>query len=79
MANVNVSLPEPMTEWVDERVRNGPYENDSDYVRDLIRHDQERREALIQALIEAEQSGISQRTVQDIVTDTKSKIANGEI
>lgn len=78
MATMNVSLPDPMKDWIEERVRNGPYANVSDYVRDLIRHDQERREALVAALIEGEQSGTSTRTVRDIIAETRSRISRGE-
>ena len=38
---MNISLPETMRAWVDARVSTGAYANASDYVRDLIRHDQE--------------------------------------
>ena len=57
MVTMNVSLPEPMKDWVEERVESGHYANASDYVRDLIRRDQDKRDALVQALIEAEQGG----------------------
>lgn len=67
MATLNVSLPDPMREWIDAQVRGGEYANASDYIRDLIRHDQRQREALKLALIEAEQSGVSARQVGDIV------------
>ena len=39
---MNVSLPEPMRAWVEARLSTGEYANASDYVRDLIRHDQAR-------------------------------------
>ena len=42
MATMNVSLPDPMKEWVEQQSRGGRYSNASDYVRDLIRRDQER-------------------------------------
>ena len=38
---MNVSLPGTMRAWVEARVKAGSYANASDYVRDLIRHDQE--------------------------------------
>jgi antitoxin ParD1/3/4 len=54
MATMNVSLPAPMKAWVEERSADGRYSNSSDYVRDLIRKDQERAGAIaeIQALID---------------------------
>jgi antitoxin ParD1/3/4 len=36
---LNVSLPEPLKEYVQERVSEGIYSNPSDYVRSLIRDD----------------------------------------
>ena len=42
MATMNVSLPDQMKEWVEAQARGGKYTNSSDYVRDLIRKDQER-------------------------------------
>lgn len=43
MASLHVSLSEEMRSFVDEQVRGGSYHNHSEYVRDLIRHDQEAR------------------------------------
>jgi antitoxin ParD1/3/4 len=57
MATMNVSLPDPMKEWVDERVKSGQYGNASEYVRDLIREDQrneEWRQYVIRELEEGE-------------------------
>lgn len=54
MATMNVSLPDPMKVWVEAQTDNGRYSNASDYVRDLIRKDQERQAAiaLLQAAID---------------------------
>ena len=76
MATMNVSLPELMKDWVNEQIRTGKYATSSDYVRDLIRRDQtthEKREALIQALIEGEESGISSRSMDDILAEAKKR------
>jgi antitoxin ParD1/3/4 len=54
MATMNVSLPDPMKDWVESRTHDGRFSNGSDYVRHLIRKDQER-----QAAIEALQSEIT--------------------
>jgi len=79
MATMNVSLPDPMKDWVEDRVKSGRYANASDYVRDLIRRDQERRETLVEALIEGEKSGTSRRSVREIAADTRAKLSRGEI
>lgn len=46
MATMNVSLPAPMKEWVEDQASSGRYANASDYVRDLIRKDQARQDAI---------------------------------
>lgn len=46
MATMNVSLPEPMKDWVESRSEDGKFANSSDYVRHLIRQDQEREAAI---------------------------------
>ena len=76
MATLNVSLPDAMRVWIEGQIESGTYANASDYVRDLIRHDQREREALSLALIEAEKSGTSERTVGDIVRDAKARLKN---
>ncbi|MBL3528905.1 MAG: type II toxin-antitoxin system ParD family antitoxin [gamma proteobacterium endosymbiont of Lamellibrachia anaximandri] len=76
MATLNISLPDGMRKWVDTQVGD-EYANASDYIRDLIRHDQRQREALKLALIEAEQSGRSTRKISDIINDTKAKLEHG--
>jgi antitoxin ParD1/3/4 len=70
MATMNVSLPEAMKDWVERQARTGRYSNASDYVRDLIRRDQERAEHLarLQALItEGLESGPSDRSPADLL------------
>ena len=41
MASMNISLPDPMWDSVQAQVDKGTYASSSDYVRDLIRRDQE--------------------------------------
>ncbi len=48
MATMNVSLPDPMKSWAEARTKDGRYSNVSDYVRDLIRKDQEREGSIIE-------------------------------
>jgi putative addiction module CopG family antidote len=43
MATMNISIPDPMKDWVQAQVETGAYANSSDYVRDLIRKGQENR------------------------------------
>lgn len=41
MSQLNVSIPSQLKSWVDHRVAEGRYSSASDYVRDLVRRDQE--------------------------------------
>ncbi len=69
MATMNISLPDPMKQWVEAQAETGRYSNVSDYVRDLIRREQERGDkiAQMQRLVdEARASGISDLTMSDI-------------
>lgn len=71
---MEISVPDDLSEWVRTRVGSGRYATASDYVLDLIRRDQENadeRAALVAALIEGEQSGISDGQVPDIFNEVK--------
>lgn len=58
MATMNISLPEPMRNWVKAQSDSGHYANSSDYVRDLIRRDQQRA-AKLKAMQEAITEGLA--------------------
>lgn len=69
MATMNVSLPSEMKNWVEEQAGTGRYSNSSDYVRDLIRRDQERADAItaMQVLIdEGIASGPAKHSLKEI-------------
>lgn len=76
MATMNVSLPDKMKQWVEDQVATGRYGNASDYVRDLVRRDQERadaREKLQQMVDEALASGVNQRTAEELLEQVMSR------
>jgi len=75
MPQLNVSLPEGLKGWIDARVAQGRYSSGSDYVRDLVRRDQEAEEARarLQAAIDSGRaSGRSTRTVAEIVAASRA-------
>ena len=74
MATLNVSMPDQMREWIDAQIEAGEYANASDYIRDLIRHDQRQRDSIRLALIEGENSGKSSRSATDIARQTKRRL-----
>ena len=79
MATLNVSMPDAMREWIDAQVEAGEYANASDYIRDLIRHNQRERDALRLALMEGEKSGTSNRSVLDIARQTKRRLKRAQV
>lgn len=76
MAQMNISIPEKLKSWAEARVAEGRYSSTSDYVRDLVRRDQEQEERLrrLQAAIqEGLASGLSARTIEDIIADRRKR------
>jgi antitoxin ParD1/3/4 len=70
MATMNVSLPNEMKTWVEFQAQNsGRYTNTSDYVRDLIRKDQDTSIKIqqMQAMVtEGLESGIGSRSMEEL-------------
>ena len=65
--------------WIKSQVNSGSYNNDSEYIRNLIRNDFEQKqklESLRSALIAGEKSGISSRNMQEILKDAKKRHAD---
>lgn len=69
MTTMNVSIPDAMKLWVEKQAHSGHYANASDYVRHLIRRDQERmaKIAHVQALVtEGLESGAGRRSMDEL-------------
>ncbi len=78
MAQMNVSIPGPMKDWCDTQVRSGRYATASDYVRELIRRDQDVQQgvrALQVAIDEGLASGVSPRTLDEILAEARNRAA----
>ncbi len=79
MATMNISLPDRMKEWVEDRVRSGRYANASDYMRALVRSDQDYRERLARlqaAVTEGIESGISSRSTDEIRAEALRELSD---
>ena len=50
MQSMNISLPEPLKQFVDGQIAQGRYSSASEFVRELIRADEQRK---VQAQLEA--------------------------
>jgi len=62
MHRKTITLTEQQDDWVKGQIESGHFGNDSEYIRDLIRRDQQAKERLAtlrQALAEGESSGKS--------------------
>lgn len=76
MQRKTITVTEQQDRWIKSQVDLGQYGNDSEYLRELIRHDQEYKhkiELLRFALVEGEESGISERSMTDILNDAKKR------
>jgi len=78
MAQMNISIPEKLKGWAESRVAEGRYSSTSDYVRDLVRRDQENEEKLrrLQAAIEEGlASGVSERDPFEYLAELRAGLA----
>jgi antitoxin ParD1/3/4 len=48
MTSLNISLPDPLKAYVEERVSSGDFGTPSEFVRSLIRQDKEQRRAQVE-------------------------------
>lgn len=69
MIRKTISMPDDLGAYIDERVKTGGFGNDSEFVRDLLRRDRERSEAIraVQAAIDEGMTGrASRKSVREI-------------
>ena len=77
MIRKTVTIPDAMEEWIKSQIDSGHYGNDSEYIRDLIRRDQERKsvEQELRLLIEEGlNSGISSSTIPSIMKRVEARL-----
>lgn len=77
MPSMNISLPDPLKDFVDAQIASGRYGSVSEYVRELIRADEKRKaEDQLQALLmEGLASPQSELTRQDFRDIRKAALA----
>jgi len=76
MLRKTITITTEQESWVKTQINSGQYGNDSEYIRDLIRSDKNYKDrvAFLQsALIEGENSGVSQLNMADILVDAKKR------
>ena len=69
---MSFALPEAMRSYVDQRVRSGQYGNTSEYLRELIRRDQE--EQAKKRLRELIEDGLSSGTGQPLTPQRAAQL-----
>lgn len=83
MLRKTIVIPETMESWIKARIESGRYVNDSEYMRDLIRRDQDRHSAELElrAMIqEGLDSGVSAATPDQIKARVKKRLkADGKL
>ncbi len=80
MAEMNISVPDGLKAWADARVAQGRYSSASDYVRDLMRRDQDRAEgdiAWVQAkLDEGYASKVLDEDPRDVISALRAEFTD---
>jgi antitoxin ParD1/3/4 len=80
MASLNISLPAPLREWIEAQVKRGRYGNASEYVRELIRRDQERQaqgrleELLLEGIKSGTASPLTKQDWAELRTDVAERL-----
>ena len=73
MAQLNISIPPALKSWIDHRITEGRYSSASDYMRDLVRRDQESEpddvEWVKAMLAEGEASGLVGKDASQVLRD----------
>ncbi|MDA0681593.1 MAG: type II toxin-antitoxin system ParD family antitoxin [Proteobacteria bacterium] len=80
MVKKSISVTDQQDSWIKAQIKTGHYGNESEVVRELIRERQLRDqetpaeiEAIRAALIEGEQSGFSDRSVDEIWEEARQR------
>ena len=71
MQSMNISLPEPLKEFVEGLIASGRYSSASEYVRELIRDDEKRKaeerlESLLLEGLSGDESKLTRKDFADI-------------
>jgi antitoxin ParD1/3/4 len=76
MDTMNISLPTPLRDFVNSQVVAGHYSSASEYIRGLIRQDQERRyrEDVDRKLLESLESGPATRMTAEEWNDIRREV-----
>ncbi|MAU15339.1 MAG: type II toxin-antitoxin system ParD family antitoxin [Muricauda sp.] len=74
----SITFTEQQDLWIKQQIKKGDYTNDSEYLRDLVRKDQaqqQKLEELRAAIQEGLDSGVSDKTVDQIWQEAEERYA----
>lgn len=78
--SMNISLPEPLKQFVDGQIASGRYSSASEYIRELIRDDEKRKaeerlEALLLEGLQGEETELTREDWSAIRKEAQPRIA----
>lgn len=73
MTTMNISLPDSLKDYVDKQVGEGGYGTSSEYVRELIRNDQDRKR-LRAMIMQGAVSGLADPVDADYFESLRSRV-----
>ena len=74
-----ITLTDKQDQWIKTQIAAGGFTNDSEYIRDLVRRDQEQNAqflALKQAIQDGLESGVCNKTVGEIWEEAEQRSKN---
>ena len=79
MQTMNISLPDPLKDFVDGQITSGRYSSVSEYVRELIRQDEKRKaeerfEAMLLEGLASPETALTRRDFEDIRKEALSRL-----
>ena len=79
MQTMNISLPDPLKEFVDHQIAEGRYSSVSEYIRELIRDDEKRKaeerlETLLLEGLEDEATPLTRQDFDDIRREAREEL-----
>lgn len=79
MVTMNITLPDPLGDWVNTQVLKGQYASSSDYLLALIGRDLEsqlQQQNLQTAITDGINSGISELSMQELANEARKRLTS---
>lgn len=81
MARQTISVNEPNDRWMKQKIEENEFSSKSELINDLIRRQREQEEErlwLRNELIKGENSGLSNKSMAEILAEAKQRVKNGQ-